>query len=135
LDGASPGDLILDSAGNLFGATELGGVKGVGAVFKIDTDGNLSEIYSFEHAAIPEGGLIRDTTGNFYCTTNQGGSHDLGTVFKIDLSGKGRELYSFTGGLDGGSPEVGLTLDGAGNLYGVSIGGMYGAGVLFKIAP
>jgi uncharacterized repeat protein (TIGR03803 family) len=43
-------------------------------------------------------------------------------------------LYSFTGGNDGSSPNSGLTLDHAGNLYGSTFdGGSTGNGVIYKI--
>jgi uncharacterized repeat protein (TIGR03803 family) len=40
-------------------------------------------------------------------------------------------LHSFTGGADGGTPTAGLTMDKAGNLYGVT--GLYAAGTVFKL--
>jgi uncharacterized repeat protein (TIGR03803 family) len=42
-------------------------------------------------------------------------------------------LYSFTGGIDGSSPTMGLIRDSAGNLYGTTGGGAFGAGVVFKV--
>jgi uncharacterized repeat protein (TIGR03803 family) len=42
-------------------------------------------------------------------------------------------LYSFTGGADGSSPTTGLIKDSAGNLYGTTGGGAFGAGVVFKV--
>jgi uncharacterized repeat protein (TIGR03803 family) len=42
-------------------------------------------------------------------------------------------LYSFTGGTDGSSPTTGLIRDSAGNLYGTTGGGAFGAGVVFKV--
>ena len=43
-------------------------------------------------------------------------------------------LHSFTGGADGASPAVGLTLDKAGNLYGTASAGGAGYGTVFKLA-
>jgi uncharacterized repeat protein (TIGR03803 family) len=44
-------------------------------------------------------------------------------------------IYSFTGGLDGGYPSTGLTMDRKGNLYGtIGIGGAYGYGAVFKLS-
>jgi uncharacterized repeat protein (TIGR03803 family) len=45
-------------------------------------------------------------------------------------------LYSFTGGLDGGNPETGLTIDQAGNFYGTAFdgGGPGNGGAVFKFA-
>ncbi len=47
---------------------------------------------------------------------------------------KYKVLYEFTGGADGGSPMWGVTLDKAGNLYGMTDqGGTYGSGTVFKL--
>ncbi len=43
-------------------------------------------------------------------------------------------IYNFTGGADGDSPWTGLTIDGAGNLYGTtSSGGFANGGAVFKL--
>jgi uncharacterized repeat protein (TIGR03803 family) len=49
-----------------------------------------------------------------------------------------RVIYTFTGGQDGGMPQAGLTMDGAGNLYGTAENGglqscAYGCGTVFKL--
>jgi uncharacterized repeat protein (TIGR03803 family) len=45
-------------------------------------------------------------------------------------------LYTFTDGNDGGEPMAGVFRDKAGNLYGTTfLGGQYGLGVVFKLAP
>jgi len=47
---------------------------------------------------------------------------------------KYKVIYKFTGGADGGSPMAGVTLDSAGNLYGMTDqGGAYGNGTVFKL--
>ena len=137
-DGGDPyGGVIRDSKGNLYGTTSGGGVSGAGVVFKIDTSGNETVLYSFTGGAdggSPLAGVIRDSAGNLYGTTSGGGVSGAGVVFKIDTSGNETVLYSFTGGADGGSPLAGVIRDSKGNLYGTtSGGGVSGAGVVFKI--
>jgi len=47
-DGAGPyADLIMDTAGNLYGATVSGGSSLAGVIFKLDTTGNETALYSF----------------------------------------------------------------------------------------
>ena len=44
-------------------------------------------------------------------------------------------IHTFTGGIDGAAPEAGLTLDGAGNLYGTaSAGGTGLSGAVYKLS-
>jgi len=46
--GAPPqSPVIRDSAGNLYGTTPVGGVPGAGAVYKVDTTGHETVLYSF----------------------------------------------------------------------------------------
>lgn len=142
-DGGTPdGNVVRDSAGNLYGTTFYGGVAsgsaGYGVVYKVDAAGNYSVLYSFKGGADgtnPKGGVVRDPAGNLYGTT-LGGANGLGVVFKLDPAGRETVLHAFTGGADGGGPESGVTLDSAGNIYGTTFsGGSAGAGVVFKLDP
>lgn len=88
-NGSIPDGLILDPAGNLYG-TAGGGASGAGVVFKLDTSGAETVLYSFTGGAdgsSPAGGLIRDSTGNLYGTASEGGLSSChlgcGLVFKI----------------------------------------------------
>lgn len=89
----------------------------------------------------PNAGLVADRAGNLYGTTVGGGAYQdqygngYGTVFKLAPDGEETVLHSFTGGADGASPFYGLIIDRAGNLYGTTGGGAYGAGNVFKLAP
>src|SRR5215471_18938172 len=59
------------------------------------------------------------------------GEYGAGTVFELSRSGNGwihAVLYSFTGGVDGGEPYKGVTLDAKGNLYGTAVTGGTGLG-------
>jgi uncharacterized repeat protein (TIGR03803 family) len=142
------GGVILDNAGNLYGATQGGGTSFAGTVFKLNTTGKKTVLYSFLGGAdgvYPAAGVIADAAGNLYGTTQYGGGLNCfgdgcGTVFKLEKTGKETVLYSFTGGADGASPVAGLVRDSAGNLYGTAYFGgdplcSGGCGVVFKIAP
>jgi uncharacterized repeat protein (TIGR03803 family) len=108
--------------------------SGVASTFKV-----LHE-FAGNDGRYPVDGLVFDTTGNLYGTTVAGGTGGYGTVFKLspNLDGTWTEtvLYSFTGGVDGSTPEDGVTLDAAGDLYGTTYyGGAGGYGTVFKLSP
>ena len=137
-DGNTPwGGVIRDSAGNLYGTTSGGGPAGAGAVYRLDTAGNYTVLYSFTGGADggnPYAGVIRDSAGNLYGTTAWGGTAYWGVVYKLDTAGHETVLYSFTGGTDGGYPRAGVIRDSAGNLYGTTdLGGTAGAGVVYRL--
>jgi uncharacterized repeat protein (TIGR03803 family) len=151
-DGGLPfGNLIFDSAGNLYGTTDAGGVPsgsgGYGVVFELSpiSGGGWSEtvLYAFTGDADgqnPFGGVVFDGAGNLYGTTNFGGTHNLGTVFELSPASSGgwthQVLYSFAGGHDALYPNGGLAIDAAGNLYGASYnGGTYDLGTVFEVSP
>jgi uncharacterized repeat protein (TIGR03803 family) len=141
-DGAYPSSaLIEDAAGNLYGTTSGGGDYGGGTVFKLDSTGNETVLYSFCAAANCADGsgpndVIQDATGNLYGTTFGGGTNGGGTAFKLDNTGKYTVLYSFCSAAkctDGSGPN-GVVQDAAGDLYGTtSGGGRHGGGTAFKL--
>lgn len=143
------GNLIRDSAGNLYGTTQFGGTSNQGVVFKLDPSGQETVLYSFTGSTdggIPIGRLVA-SKGSFYGITSAGGDPtcSCGTVYKLDSSGTLTVLHSFLGGTDGaqneGQPELGLVLIN-GNFYGAaSFGGVsgcdgtLGCGVIFQVTP
>jgi uncharacterized repeat protein (TIGR03803 family) len=165
-DGVTPvGNLIFDSAGNLFGTTSAGGLDGGGVVFQLTPNGDGSWTESLLHSfctnrdkkchdgSVPFADLIFDKAGNLYGTTTEMGTrkciynyNGCGTVFELipqaDGSWTENVLHRFTGP-DGASPSAGLIFDKAGNLYGTTEGGgnlsdcnnNIGCGVVFKLKP
>jgi uncharacterized repeat protein (TIGR03803 family) len=142
--GLSHSGLVSDAAGNLYGTSCC---VGFGTVFKLDTTGVVTVLYTFIGGAdggFPTGTLVLDATGNIYGTTIIYGPSGFGTVFKLDPSGTETVIYRFTGGADGGQPG-GLVSDAAGNLYGAAYtGGITvgpwcpvngGCGTVFKVDP
>jgi uncharacterized repeat protein (TIGR03803 family) len=133
--------LTLDAAGNLYGITLGGGRYSYGSAFKLSNVGGVWKeqiLHSFGgpgDGAQPFGPLVIDAQGNLYGTTSAGGSTTWGTVFELSRqsSGAWKEnlLYTFA---SGGTPEAGLTLDSAHNLYGTTFaGGAHGAGAVFRV--
>ncbi len=144
-DGTNPAAAVaFDAAGNLYGTTVQGGVNNSGTVFElIPNNGTWAEsvLHSFGHAkdgATPQAGVILDSVGNLYGTTETGGVAGAGTVFELILNGgvwTEKVLHSFDTKY-GFELMAGLTMDGAGNLYGTTfVGGVYGYGTVFELIP
>jgi len=104
----------------------------------------VNVIYSFggdEDGEYADTDLETDRAGNIYGTTVLGGDFGGGTVFQLSHGPNGwvhTVLYSFTGGVDGGEPYKGVTLDREGNLYGTAVTGGSGSceggcGVVYKL--
>jgi uncharacterized repeat protein (TIGR03803 family) len=147
-DGGNPyAGLVQGSDGDLYGTTSGGGTNGAGTVFKISTNGALTNLYSFtggNDGANPVAGLVQSSDGTFYGTTFNGGTNGSGTVFALNTDGTGFTiLHTFTrGGLnqfhmytnsDGANPQGGLVLSGN-TLYGTAArGGSSGFGTVFAL--
>jgi uncharacterized repeat protein (TIGR03803 family) len=157
--GNSTAGLLLDSAGNLYGTTDIGGgfhgygcrsPYGCGTVFKVSPGGKERILHRFIPGAGGDesfGDLISDSVGNLYGTTVYGGTGNCqggsgcGVVFMLDRTGKETVLHRFRGVAGGGTPVSGLVRDRSGNLYGVTYGGGdlnceqgLGCGVVFKLS-
>jgi uncharacterized repeat protein (TIGR03803 family) len=141
-DGRVPyAGVVLNTAGNIYGATTGGGAATLGTVYKLTPgsggDWAYSVLRSFTgrpDGATPYGTPVLDSAGNLYGTTYAGGTYNKGTVFMIaPASGGGwteRVLYSFKGGSDGVNPMAPVIFDQIGNLYGTTeIGGIANCGL------
>ena len=159
-DGAWPaGNLVLDSAGNLYGYT-LGGGNGkrcsqvCGVVYELSpgasgwTEAVLHTFTGGSDGYTPRG-LTPDTSGNLLGVAESGGTANsnceagCGTVFKLTPAAGGWSLsviYSFSGGSDGGYPISPLVFDTQGNLFGTTLlGGSVQCpnecGTVFELSP
>ena len=155
-NGAQPtGNIVFDSAGNLYGAAITGGTYGDGVVYKLTpaTSGLWTQtlLYNFIGAngdgAWPEGGVAFDSAGNLYGTTTYGGifsgactSIGCGTAFELTPTSSGlwheRVLHRFAAGQDGAHPYGNVIVDSSGNAFGTaSTAGPGASGVIFEIKP
>jgi uncharacterized repeat protein (TIGR03803 family) len=146
-DGSTPvGNIIFDTAGNIYGVTGSGGSQEFGTVYELSpgTGGKWTHKVLYDFSQSPDGngpnaGLIMDAAGNLYGTTNSGGNNFSGTVFELSLGSNGlwneTVLYRFSGP-DGSSPRAELIMDAKGNLYGTTFsGGTNSDGVVFELSP
>ena len=150
--------LVLGPDGSYYGTTSAGGAFGEGTIFRVTTNGNLSNIHCFSvtvwngltgtnyDGTQPMTGLTVGPDGSLYGTTPYGGSGGSGTIFNVTTNGVFTTLYSFTAtayssgtgtsgvtNSDGAQPHAGLTFGLDGNLYGTtSAGGTNGDGTVFQ---
>ncbi len=143
--GLPVGEVIFDTAGNLYGVTAYGGSGpcggGCGAVYKLTPSGGAwteTVIYSFlggSTGQLPLGGLILDAAGNLYGTA-LGGSAGQGVIYELSPSNAGWTqtiLHTFQGS-DGAGPIGSLIADRFGNLYGTTNGGIGIYGTVFELS-
>jgi hypothetical protein len=159
-DGANPnGGLVLDSNGNVYGTTYIGGYEGgqcgtvgCGTTFELKpptikggawTEKILHRFQGSQDGVNPAAGLTFGSNRDLYGTTLTGGSGGGGgTVFRLTppskKSGTWKKaiLHGFNGtgsGLDAESPVI---FDSNGNLYGTTLdsGGTY-YGTVFRLRP
>jgi uncharacterized repeat protein (TIGR03803 family) len=141
-DGRAPfGDLALDSVGNIYGATAIGGGNhcfgdGCGTVFELTPDGSESVLASFEYPGAPtflHGGVVLDKKGILYGTGLGGGTEGCGGVFKLAPGKAAKTIHSFACVGDGRDPIAGLLRGGRGRLVGTTLGGGNRHGTVFAL--
>jgi uncharacterized repeat protein (TIGR03803 family) len=143
------GLLSMDSSGNLYGDSQLGGSypcrsdHGCGTVFMVGpgtgTDAVLYDFTGVPDGNYPQAGITRTPPGAIYGTTTWGGVNDDGTVFEL-ADNTETVLYSFQGS-DGSGPTAAVIVAANGNLFGTTFAGGspscngYGCGVVWEITP
>jgi len=156
-DGMMPqAEMTMDASGALFGTTSAGGdANNGGTVFalKPKRKGAFAEtiLYRFcevsgcADGSTPFAGLTQDAAGDLLGVTSSGGqSGEDSVAFKLVPKGAHSRyslLYTFcsvSGCADGSAPQVPLTLDASGNLFGDTVSGGNvddDGGVIFSLTP
>ncbi len=84
MDGARPaGALVLDTFGNLYGTTIVGGMHDAGVVFKVAPSGVESVLEDLTIEADGGNGAVVDKAGNVYVEIYSGGKSGQGSVVKL----------------------------------------------------
>ena len=155
-DGGNPDfSLVRDASGNVYGTAAEGGADGGGTIFAASPEGKLIVLHAFcagscKTGSVPSSGLTYqgaafgeayDGVSPLYGTTGQGGLLNGGTVYAFarqDGKAHVRALYSFCSTLpcnEGAAPLGGLTVDAAGNIFGIAnLGGAQGEGAVFELS-
>jgi uncharacterized repeat protein (TIGR03803 family) len=147
-DGALPqGGLVLDSAGNVYGTAEAGGIRNptlcvlltCGVVFQLKPNPDRSWSYNIIHrftgssdGATPVANMIFDSAGNLYGTSIEG---NFGDVFEFLPNSDGSWREKVIGG-PGGNTYAPVVMDASGNLYGTTSNGLFDSlGFIFQFVP
>jgi uncharacterized repeat protein (TIGR03803 family) len=145
-NGATPEGVVLDSSGNLFGATAYGGTgscsglvdTGCGLVYELSPVSGgawlekiIKRFTGIGTSIMNPNPVVLDASGNVYGTSLFGGlqacNDDLetcGTIYELTPASGGAwtlaGLEAFRENSDGFFPYAGLTIDSAGNIYGTT---------------
>jgi uncharacterized repeat protein (TIGR03803 family) len=133
------GDMAIDPAGNLYGASDCNDTLGCfyGAVFQLQpsqSGWSANPLYQFNgfngYAPI---GVYRDPSGSLFGVTTGAAGNDSGTVYELSPSNGGWN-YSLVYDFGFEDYASGLVTDSAGNLYGVNYS-LFNDGYVFKLTP
>ena len=128
----------MDSSGNLYGTTIAGGTSGRGTLFKIDTHGRTTVLFSFPGgtggSSPTDSNVLIDGKGNIYGTAH-GGENGYGIIYRLSPDGVYTVLHNFVYE-EGRSQSGRLIMDSAGSIYGTAFkgGARGGYGTVYKLS-
>jgi uncharacterized repeat protein (TIGR03803 family) len=141
------GPLVVDSAGNLYGASFSECGEG-GQIYELSpsTSGTWTQTILYSQTEYYPSQVVLDGAGNLYGTAYSGGANDLGFVFELSPSSGGQwtlqDIYDFSGTT--GYYPTGVNFDGQGNLLGTlentgqtmnDLTCTSACGIVFKLTP
>ncbi len=139
--------------GNFYGVTYQCGRQGMGTVYRMTPQGEVTALHHFDCVArpddgcMPEAGLTLGRDGELYGSTTQGGKYNpgqhvgAGAIFRITIAGKITLLHSFALGEEAGCvPASKLVQAQDGTFYGTTYYGGHargenGSGTVFAMSP
>jgi uncharacterized repeat protein (TIGR03803 family) len=130
-DGENPGyenKVVLGTGGNVFTTATFGGQNSYGTVAEAAAGSAIAvqlAAFNGSNGAYPVGGLISDSAGNLFGETYSDSTARFGKVFEIAVGSTTVQVIAAFDGLSLTEPQAGLTIDGAGNLYGTTSEGVF----------
>lgn len=113
--------LVQGADGLMYGVAQFGGAENNGTVFKIEADGTVTVVHSFDGSdgSFPDAPLTLASDGWLYGSTAFGGADSMGVIFKVSSAGDFVVLHVFSKGADQGleRPNTQLIPDGQGGFY------------------
>jgi uncharacterized repeat protein (TIGR03803 family) len=135
-NGFFPSGVAMNSHGNLFGTTYVGGANDDGTVWELAKGSNtITTLASFDGAdgSLPNAGVTLDASGNLYGTASGGGASSDGTLFELAAGSHTITTLADFNGTNGSNPYSSVTFGPDGALYGTAAnGGSQGAGTVWK---
>ncbi len=146
-DGSGPGqDLIIDTEGNIYGQTTVGGPVDLGTIFRLSLGGGvwtLTTLHNFTGGVdgrAPGNRLYIDSSGVLWGTNPSGGPNQSGNIFTLSPPEQGHANWTFQNVYIADelslAPSSGLVTDGTGGFYGTTgAGGPHKCGSIYHFEP